>query len=99
MHVLSKELLMYKFTTQSMFEILQLLQNKIDFIDAKEIVEFEVLNPDILTSAYAGTLITVDEKAFIYRGYKAWIDLAEILQCKMLTPAVKTPNFVIMRFQ
>jgi cyclopropane fatty-acyl-phospholipid synthase-like methyltransferase len=68
-------------------------------MDAKEIVEFEVLNPDILVSDYSGTLITVDEKAYIYRGYKAWVDLAEILQCKMLTPAVKTPDFVTIRFQ
>ncbi len=98
MHVLSKEFLMYKFTTQSMFEILQLLQNKIDAMDAKEIVAFKVLNPDIATSAYAGTAITVDNNEYIYRGYKAWVDLAQILQCKMLTPLVQSQNLVTIRF-
>ncbi len=99
MHVLAKELLMYKFTTQSMFEILHILQAAIDSIDAKHVVEFDVINPDIATSAYSGTHITFDNEQYIYRGYKGWVDLAQILQCRMLTPIYKSANIVTIRFE
>ena len=82
-----------------MYEILYTLQNILTTIKPKEILEFEVLNPDFATSAYAGTSIIVEDEEYIYRGYKAWIDLAEILQCKMLTPTCQTPAFVTIRFQ
>ncbi|MFA6191791.1 MAG: methyltransferase domain-containing protein [Sulfurimonas sp.] len=89
---------MYKFTTQSMFEIIRILQNKIDSMNINEIVEFDVLNPDIVTSVYAGTTVTFDNHSYIYRGYKAWVELAEILQCKMLTPLIKNQNLVTIKF-
>ncbi|MFA6195095.1 MAG: class I SAM-dependent methyltransferase [Sulfurimonas sp.] len=90
---------MYKFTSQSMYEILHILQNTLTTTSVKEILKFEVLNPDFDTSAYAGTSIIVEDAEYIYRGYKAWTDLAEILQCKMLTPTCQTPDFVTIRFQ
>jgi len=70
------------FTKQSMQEILPYLQKQLQ----KELsCSFYVLNPD-LAEGYAGTKVIMENKSYIYRGYKAWTDLAELLKCKMLTP-------------
>jgi len=90
---------MQKFTSQTMFEIINILEEKVNSIDSKEIIKFEVLNPDITSSTYAGNIITLDSKEYIYRGYKAWVDLAGILYCKMLTPIISAPNRVIISFE
>ncbi len=83
------------FTHQTIQEILPLLQNRLK-TDAS--VFFEVLNPD-LGEGYAGNLIQIEDKSYIYRGYKAWTDLAELLMCKMLTPKESSYPFVTLCFQ
>ncbi len=49
-------------------------------------VEFEVLNPDNYRGKYAGEEIVRQNVLYLYRGYKAWMDLAELLSCRMMTP-------------
>lgn len=83
------------FTHQTMQEILPLLQNRLK-TDAS--VSFEVLNPD-LGEGYAGNLIQIEERSYLYRGYKAWTDLAELLMCKMLTPKESCYPLVTLCFQ
>ena len=83
------------FTHQSMQEILPILQNRLK-TDAA--VSFEVLEPD-LGEGYAGNLIQIEDKSYIYRGYKAWTDLAELLMCKMLTPKESSYPLVTLCFQ
>lgn len=90
---------MQKFTTHTMLEITNILENKLSSLNTKDIFEFEVLNPDTVSSTYAGNIITVDNQKYIYRGYKSWVDLANLYHCKMLTPLVKNRNFVIIRFE
>jgi len=90
---------MNKFTTQTMFEIINILEDKIKVLKLKEILEFEVLNPDIVTSQYSGSVITVEDQTYLYRGFKAWVDLAQILYCKMLTPLLSTPQTILIRFE
>jgi len=90
---------MKKFTTQTMFEITNILEETIAKLEPKGVMEFEVLNPDIVSSQYSGALVSVENKEYIYRGYKAWLDLAQILYCKMLTPLLSTPQTVIIRFE
>ncbi len=72
-----------RFTTQSMQEILPLLQNA---LKTQTTITFEVLNPDLAAHAYAGKNIQIENTHYIYRGYKAWVNLAELLMCKMHTP-------------
>ena len=86
---------MITFTTQSMQEILPKLKNILLKDDS---ITFAVLNPDI-NDAYAGTPITVDSDIYLYRGYKAWSDLAELLHCKMLTPEIIKPHLVKLTFK
>ena len=82
-----------------MLEIINILEPKLKSLKAKEIVEFEVINPDFVTSTYAGNIVTYNKQEYIYRGYKAWVDLAGILYCKMLTPLLSNTNKIIIRFQ
>ena len=90
---------MLNFTKEAMLHIITTLKDELNYLNTQEIIEFEVLNPDFCTSTYAGNIVTVDEQEYIYRGYKAWIDLAQILHCKMLTPAIKSHNTVIIRYK
>ncbi|MEA3433372.1 MAG: methyltransferase domain-containing protein [Campylobacterota bacterium] len=83
------------FSHQTMQEILPLLQNRLK-TDAS--VSFEVLNPD-LGEGYAGNQLTIEEMSYIYRSYKAWTDLAELLMCKMLTPKESSYPLITLCFQ
>ena len=83
------------FTYHTMQEILPLLQES---LSENSSVSFEILNPD-LGEGYAGNLITIDDKTYIYRGYKAWTDLAELLMCKMLTPKESSYPLLTLHFQ
>ena len=84
-----------KFTHNTMQEILPRLQNA---LKTDSSVSFEILNPN-LGEGYAGNLMTIEDKTYIYRGYKAWTDLAELLMCKMLTPKESSYPLVTLSFQ
>ena len=73
---------MITFTNQNIQTILPILQTKLKNNNS---INFSVINPDVF-EGYAGYTINIDEENYIYRGYKAWSDLAELLKCKMLTP-------------
>jgi len=83
------------FIQQSMQDILPLLQNKLQTNNA---VTFNILDPD-LGEGYAGNEIIIDDQTYIYRSYKTWTDLAELLMCKMLTPKDEKYPFVTLRFE
>lgn len=90
---------MFKFSTISTSTILDTLEKKLKTLQAKSIIEFQVLNPDIVTSTYSGNTITIKNVEYIYRGYKAWIELAHILKCRMLTPVAQENDFVLIRYE
>ena len=83
------------FTSIGMQEILPLLEDK---LKTNTSVSFNVLNPD-LGEGYAGESIVIDDQVYIYRGYKAWMDLAELLMCKMLTPKENTHPLVTITYK
>jgi hypothetical protein len=72
---------MKKFINEEMFEIIQYLENQ---LKTNNDISIEVLNPNIKDNVYAGEKIKIEDKEFIYRSYKSWSDLAEILFSKML---------------
>lgn len=89
---------MYKFTNQSMYDITNILQK--DHEEAKkEIIEFEVLNPDLCSSIYSGEVVRMNNIEYIYRPYKAWVDLSQKMYCRMLTPIINSEQTVIIRFE
>ena len=86
---------MITFTTQSMQEILPILQEK---LQKNNSITFEVLDPD-LGEGYAGNKIEIETQTYMHRGYKAWTDLAELLYCKMLTPKEGTYPCIKLTFE
>jgi len=90
---------MLNFSKHTMTQIIQILQMQLKTLHVKEIIAFKVPNPDIETSLYNGNTILINNETNIYRGYKSWIDLAHILQCRMLTPKVLDKNYVYIRYE
>ncbi|MDQ7083483.1 MAG: methyltransferase domain-containing protein [Sulfurovum sp.] len=82
------------FISQTMQEILPQLQKSLKTEDS---LTFCVLNPDEY-EGYAGHSVLINSQSYCYRGYKAWIDLAELLSCKMLTPRLDTYPLVKLTF-
>jgi cyclopropane fatty-acyl-phospholipid synthase-like methyltransferase len=90
---------MQAFTTQTMNEIITIMQDSLESLLPKQQYTFEVLNPDILSSTYNGNYCKFDNKEYIYRGYKTWLDLAHILGCRILTPKIQTQNTVLISYE
>lgn len=86
---------MKKISNENMFEIILYLEEELKNYDS---VKLEVLNPSIKDDIYAGESITVDGQDFIYRSFKSWSDLAEILFCKLLVLKVEERK-VEIKFQ
>lgn len=88
-----------KFTNESLFEITDQLRTKLKTVNEHDILTFEVLNPDLFDSTYAGTKVVLENQEYIYRGLKAYSDLCELLNCKMLLPMQKSEKTVLMHFK
>ena len=86
---------MRKFINETMFEIILYLENE---LKSNNEVLVEVLNPDLEKNYYAGEKVLIDNKEFIYRSYKSWSDLAELLFCKFSIKDLKD-NTVILKFK
>ena len=86
---------MKKFTQETMFEIISYLEKE---LKQKDETLFEVLNPNINGEIYAGEKYILNNIEFIYRSYKSWCDLAELLFCKMLVISINQ-NTVTLKFQ
>lgn len=71
------------FTTESMSDILSWAT---ELLKKSDTISFEVLNPDMGRGHYAGEIITMDGTDYLYRSYKAWSDLGELLFCRLMTP-------------
>ncbi|WP_228255663.1 methyltransferase domain-containing protein [Malaciobacter halophilus] len=74
-----------------MFEIYNIL-NKL--LNTSSEVSFSVLNPDFLDSCYAGRILEINNKSYIYRGFSSYVDLACLLECKLLTPKILTKETI-----
>lgn len=62
-------------------------------------ITLEVLNPDTGRGSYAGEPITLEGTVYIYRSYKAWSDLGELLFCRMLTPIIISVHTVQITYE
>jgi len=79
-----------------MLEILNILKKE---LTTKNTVTFEVLNPDNFNNKAIGENIEISNEVHIFRDYKSWLDLAEKLFSKMLTPIKVDENIVQITFQ
>jgi 2-polyprenyl-3-methyl-5-hydroxy-6-metoxy-1,4-benzoquinol methylase len=62
------------------------------------IVELDVLDPDAAPGRYAGEHVTVGGQTYVHRPYRVWLDLAERLALRFLTPRPGVPPLVTVRF-
>lgn len=85
---------MKKFTNESMFEIVTYLENELK--ESYE-VSIEILNPSIKVDAYAGEIIYLENNEYVYRSFKSWSDLSELLFCKMFILEINL-NTMIIKF-
>lgn len=83
------------FTTQTMWEIYQQLQPYFD----KEYITFEVVNPDLMQGAFNGEMQTFESINYRYRSHKAWLDFAEMINYRYLTPQNSNYPFIKIRYQ
>ena len=90
---------MLNFSKEAMLQIITILDDRLNTLNAKDIIEFEVINPDCYSSTYSGNIVLLNNKKYIYRGYKAWVDLAQILYCRMLTPTLKSKGTIVIRYE
>ena len=90
---------MQNFSQTPMIRIIPILKSKILKLSAKETLSFKVVNPDNNSSLYNGNSILIDNQEYIYRGYKTWLDLAQQLQCRMLTPLIIDEQFIVMKYE
>ena len=84
------------FSDESMLTIVQVLENA---LQKSNEVKFEVLNPDAYSGFYAGTAITVNDTLYYYRSLRSWLDLAQQLDCRMLTPLKASDTTIMLHFQ
>ncbi len=89
--------MIHEFTKESMLSISASLSRELAKGETR--LEFEVLNPDCFKSTYAGELVEVEGRTCLYRGYKAWTDLAELLFCRMLTPRTIDGSRVLITYE
>ncbi|HAQ60917.1 TPA: methyltransferase [Candidatus Delongbacteria bacterium] len=73
------------FTDQSLHSIYVQLKMQLSSCRVDETIEFEVIDPDI-SNEFSGTEISILGQKYIYRPFKVWVDLAEVLHCKIHTP-------------
>ena len=62
-------------------------------------LEFQVLNPDLYSGSYSGKEITLNAKTYLYRSLRSWMDMATILNCRMLTPIIDSEETITLHFQ
>ena len=86
---------MQHFSNESLFIITDWIKKA---LKSHHQLSFTVLNPDI-SSKYSGELVEINRQSYIYRGYKAWSNLAELHHCKMLTPLPINEHLVTITFQ
>ncbi len=77
------------FTSENMNQIILTLSGKLKKNENK-IIEFRVINPDLFEGLFNGEKIEIKDTKYIMRSYKTWIDLAEIFDCRFLTPEIIT---------
>jgi hypothetical protein len=90
---------MKRFTHEPMHYIIAALKQELQHCNTHEHIRFEVINPDISPTSYAGEIIIIEKTSFIHRGYKDWTDLAQLLFCRMLTPVKSSGHTVMLTFQ
>ncbi len=90
---------MKRFTTETLSEIFRYLVSRRSELQGGETLSFEVVDPDLHRGAWPGEMQQREGLSWRYRSYKTWIDLAELFDCRFLTPHTRATPFLLIRFE
>ena len=83
------------FTTQTMWEIYKQLSPYLE----DDYISFDVVDPDLAQGAFNGEMQTFNDISYRYRSHRAWLDFAEIINYRYLTPQSSDYPFIKIRYQ
>ena len=83
------------FTDEPLHEIVEHLRAR---LEPPTLLTFTVLNPDLHPGLFSGERVELNGVTYRHRPYKTWLDLAERLNCRFLSPLVDDPH-ITLRFQ
>lgn len=86
-----------RFESEPLLDVIEHLESRLD-AGALEIV-IEVSDPDLGRGRFAGETVEVDGRARIHRPFRVWVDLAERLNARLLTPRPLEGGFVRLTFE
>jgi len=89
----------FDFVQTSMRDIIPKLDTHISTLQDGDIVELEVLDPDLGSGLYAGEIVTIDDTPYPHHSLKSWCSLAELLGCRMLTPIKASSHTIHIQYQ
>lgn len=90
---------MKRFSNETTAEIMEWLKETVATASPGDIITFTIPDPDMGAGLYSGTIIEKDGREIRHRNWKAWMDLAGLFRCRMLTPRISGPDEVDLRFQ
>lgn len=71
----------------------------IEALASSQTIKLEVFNPDLGRGLYSGEAVERGDIRYLYRGIKAWSDLGELLQCRMLLPQPLSDHTVEITYE
>ncbi len=87
---------MLDFSAKSLKEIYPILKQSVSTLNGGDRLYFTVANPDADDSLYAGELI----KNQIYRSFRSWSDLANLLNCRLIVSSLNCDdNKIVLVFE
>ena len=81
----------------SLLAVIEHLRARLAAGDAE--LRWTALDPDRGRGRYAGELVELGGQVYVHRPYRVWVDLAERLGLRMLTPRVVGDGLVELRFE
>ncbi|HEY5937618.1 MAG TPA: class I SAM-dependent methyltransferase [Kofleriaceae bacterium] len=75
-----------QFRGESLLDILAWIETQ-----TSHLIAFEVLDPELGRGKYAGELVEYAGETYRHRPFRVWVDLAERLGMRLLTPRARSP--------
>jgi len=88
-----------KFTDHSLIHIMETLKRWRASAAPGHILSFTAPDPDPGAGCYPGERVTWESQHFCHHSYRSWLDLAEVLGCRFLTPLSAQPPFLTFRLE
>lgn len=90
---------MKTFRAEPLFQVRDWLARSRQGAGPGRVLSFSVPDPDLKAGTFAGTVFTHEGITCRHRSHKTWMDLAEGLDLRYLTPQLGKQGFLILRFQ